>query len=391
MLIQLDSHFWIAAAIIFVAIRLPLFRAGLWFGALNLGALGFILGWKAALAILCLAALLWGVAWAMKRLSERLANLLFSATLAGLILLFLVNKQLFELGVAGSLDGQGRMIARAFELIAYSYLFLRAWDMLNAVRGGTGLVDPLTMSGFLAPFFMLPAGPINVYSAHAAFAQGDTPAAPSVARLAHGIETIVIGLFVKFVAAELLRLWFVGATGGWPTATFAGSAITFLYIYLDFAGYSLVALGIGGLLGVPTPRNFRWPFLATSLTDFWARWHISLGDWLKRNLYFPIQLALMRRTGGEFPVLTATTGLVLAFTFAGIWHRLTLAFLAWGILFGLLLSIEKLAQDRWWRPLCRRHPGVAVAACWVGPIYVCLTVVAMLHLTAMAQMVGNDR
>lgn len=391
MLIQLNLYFWLAAAVVFVAIRLPLMRTGTRFGLLNLAVLAIILGWRAAAAVLVLSVLLWFAARAIARLPERASAMAFTATLAGLILLLALHKLLFELGIGGSLAGPALVAARGLELIAYSYFALRAWDMLNAVRGGTRLIDPLALSGFLAPFFMMPAGPINAYAPHAAFAGSEAPKAPSTEVFARGVENIIVGLFMKFVLAELLRLWVVGANGDWPTGTLVGSAVTFLYIFLDFAGYSGVALGIGRLIGVPTPRNFRWPFLATSLTDFWTRWHISLGDWLKRNLYFPIQLALMRRNGGAFPVATATAGLVCAFTFAGVWHRFTLAFLVWGILFGILLSIEKVVQDRFWRPFCQQHPRAVVAARWLGPVYVTFTVIAMLHLTAMAQMVGNDR
>lgn len=391
MLIQLHLYFWLAAAVVFVAIRLRLMRTGTWFGLLNLGGLAIILGWRVAAAVLVLSVLLWFAAWAIKRLSEPVGAIAFAATLAGLILLLALHKLLFELGIGGRLAGPALVAARGLELIAYSYFALRAWDMLNAVRGSVRLIDPLALSGFLAPFFMMPAGPINAYVPHVAFAGGDAPKAPSTVEFARCVEAIVAGLFLKFVLAELLRLWVVGANGDWPTGTLAGSAVTFVYIFLDFAGYSAVALGIGRLIGVPTARNFRWPFLATSLTDFWVRWHISLGDWLKRNLYFPIQLALMRRTGGAFPVATATAGLVCAFTFAGVWHRFTLAFLVWGILFGILLSIEKVVQDRFWRPFCQQHPRAVVAARWLGPVYVNFTVIAMLHLTAMAQMVGNHR
>ncbi|GGJ63864.1 hypothetical protein CDQ92_19095 [Sphingopyxis bauzanensis] len=391
MLIQLNLNFWLAAAVVFVAIRLPLMRTGTWYGLLNLAGLAIILGWRVAASVSVLSVLLWFAAWAVERLPERVGAIAFATTLAGLILLLALHKLLFELGIGGSLAGPTLAAARGLELIAYSYFALRALDMLNAVRGGMRLIDPLALSGFLAPFFMMPAGPINAYAPHVAFGGGDAPKAPSTGEFARGVETIVAGLFMKFVLAELLRLWVVGANGDWPTGTLASSAVTFVYIFLDFAGYSAVALGIGRLIGVPTPRNFRWPFLATSLTDFWTRWHISLGDWLKRNLYFPIQLALMRRTGGAFPVATATAGLVCAFTFAGVWHRFTLDFLVWGILFGILLSIEKVVQDQFWRPFCQRHPRVVVAARWLGPVYVTFTVIAMLHLTAMTQMVGNDR
>lgn len=390
-MLQLNLYFWLAAAAVFVAIRLPVMRTGRWFGLLNLAALGVLLGPRLAAIVLVLSGLLWCAAVAMTRLPERAGNLTFGAALATLLLGLVVHKSLFELALGGGLSGTSLVVARGLEPIAYSYFALRAWDMLNAVRGGARVIDPLAMSGFLAPFFMMPAGPINAYAPHTAFAGGDAPKAPSLSNFARGVETIVLGLFMKFVLAELLRLWIVGANGEWPTATLAGSSVTFLYIFLDFAGYSAVALGIGRLLGVPTPPNFRCPFLSTSLTDFWTRWHISLGDWLKRNLYFPIQLALMRRTGGEFPIATATIGLGIAFTFAGLWHRFTFAFLAWGILFGILLSIEKVVQDRIWRPLLQRYPRAAVAMRWIGPVYVTATVIAMLHLTAMAQMVGNDR
>jgi membrane protein involved in D-alanine export len=105
----------------------------------------------------------------------------------------------------------------------------------------------------------------------------------------------------------------------------------YVYLYLDFSAYSDIAFGVGGLMGVLTPENFNRPYIARNITDFWERWHISLSMWIRRNLFFPMQVALVRRTEGRFPLWCASIAIFIAFMLCGFWHGLTKWFVWWGV------------------------------------------------------------
>ncbi|MFR6057349.1 MAG: MBOAT family O-acyltransferase [Evtepia gabavorous] len=106
-----------------------------------------------------------------------------------------------------------------------------------------------------------------------------------------------------------------------------------LALYFDFSGYTDMALGVGKLLGFDLAENFRWPLAARTLTDFWRRWHITLGWWFRDHLYRP----LVRAAGGK-----RTGCLLLVWLLVGLWHGAGWNFLLWGLLFGLLLAAERL-------------------------------------------------
>lgn len=393
MLIQLDWRFWLCVFAIFVAIRLrPPIQSSTWWGLLNAGALVLLLGLRGAGLLAAGAVALWAILrFGAKHEESRPGINAYAAAAIAVGLALAWQKILFEITAASGPSAPFVGSIQLLGLIAFSYVALRAWDAISAVRDGERLLNPLALLGYLAPFFMMPAGPINVYREHLAVDEADLFAPPSWPALLKGAEFIVYGLFMKFVLAAVLRLYVVGVNGDWPTRNYWDSLITFLYIYLDFAGYSLLALGIGRLLGVPTPVNFDRPLLATSLTDFWTRWHMSLGNWVKRNIYFPSQLFLLRRTPEAAAYWVNTLSLMLGFTFVGLWHRVTWQFLLWGVLFGCLLSIEKVLRDKVLGRAFGRWPALGVVARCLAPIYVILVVVAMLHLTAMGQMVGNSK
>lgn len=390
MIIQLNWHFWFCAAAIFVAIRLKPFRSSAWFGLLNLAALAVLIGPRGVLLITALTICLWLALVVAGKLGDGLAAKLLSVSaILTIIAILLFQKVTYEvLLTSTSRAGPDALALRLLELISFSYIALRAWDVVIAVRGGDRLLDPLALSGYIAPFFMMPAGPINVYRDHLEVDKNGFPA-PRWSEYIDGLQLIVTGLFFKFVIAELIRLWMVGANGGWSERSYVDSIITFLYVYFDFAGYSLVALGIGRLLKVPTPVNFDRPFTSPSLTDFWLRWHASLGSWIRRNIYFPSQFALMRRTDGEHAYLVNTLSLVVAFTFVGVWHRITLQFVVWGVLFGCLVAAEKYVRDEWLLPISERRPWLTLVGRTLGPVYVLVTVTSLLYLTAIGQMVGT--
>lgn len=153
-----------------------------------------------------------------------------------------------------------------------------------------------------------------------------------------GLEQLLWGMFLKVVIADRLGLFvdtvhanyihYSGAT------CFVASAFYTLQIYCDFAGYSLMAIGIARTLGFNLIDNFRRPYLAVSITDFWKRWHISLTRWLTRQVYIPLG-------GSRCSKLRTYWNILVTFLVSGIWHGANWTFIFWGVMHGVLQIIEK--------------------------------------------------
>jgi len=191
-----------------------------------------------------------------------------------------------------------------------------------------------------------------------------------LAALLEGVHIITTGLFYKLVLAEGLRVFAYGVDGRLEAHGNADSALLFVYLFFDFAGYSLVALGLGRLLGVPTPANFDRPFLARSLTEFWQRWHASLGRFVRMHIFVPLQVYLVRTWGPRWATFGAFLSLSAAFGFVGLWHGFGLAFLVWGLGLGTCLALEKTVSELARRAGWSERPLVAAIVRVAGPIYV---------------------
>ncbi|MBE6970770.1 MAG: MBOAT family protein [Ruminococcaceae bacterium] len=113
-----------------------------------------------------------------------------------------------------------------------------------------------------------------------------------------------------------------------------------LQIYFDFSGYSDMAIGLGRLFGFRFPENFDYPFISTSITEFWRRWHMTLGGWFRDYLYIP--LGGNRVSRGRWIVNTA-----IVWAATGLWHGAAWNYLWWGVYFGVLLVLEKLVWGKW--------------------------------------------
>ncbi|MEL7448080.1 MAG: MBOAT family O-acyltransferase [Pseudomonadota bacterium] len=117
-------------------------------------------------------------------------------------------------------------------------------------------------------------------------------------------------------------------------ALVVGACLYAVQIYCDFSGYSDMAIAVAGLLGFALPVNFRTPYLAASITDFWRRWHISLSSWLRDYLYIPLG-------GNRGSRLATQRNLMLTMLLGGLWHGAAWNFVVWGFLHGLALSLER--------------------------------------------------
>lgn len=229
-------------------------------------------------------------------------------------------------------------VASILTTIGFAYVFLRLLDVSRAVWEKR-LPPPafVDLVNYLLPFHMLAAGPIQAYEEF--IAQPPAPPALTLEKTLSAVERITAGLFKKYVLAYLLlhllsTRW---QAGGWYRI-FEMNA-HFVWLYLDFSAYSDIAVGIGVLLGVATPENFNRPFLARNITEFWERWHISLSMYLRRHLFLPVHLALLRRSGGQHRLLCASIALLVAFLLCGAWHGLTVPYLVWGLFHALALII----------------------------------------------------
>ena len=171
-----------------------------------------------------------------------------------------------------------------------------------------------------------------------------------------GASLFLVGLFKKVALANYLGLYVdriygdVGLQGGvaLALATFAFG----WQIYFDFSGYTDMARGVARCMGFHLMLNFRNPYLAVSLADFWSRWHISLSTWFRDYVYIPLG-------GNRVDGLKLQRNLLITFVISGLWHGAAWTFLIWGALHGLgLIANRGLEQTAWWRdrfpPLAKR-------------------------------------
>jgi alginate O-acetyltransferase complex protein AlgI len=205
-----------------------------------------------------------------------------------------------------------------------------------------GVVAPVRGFGkfflFISFFPQLVAGPI--VRASEFLPQMPRPRRLRLVVFYEGVWLIVCGFFLKMVCADNLAAY-VNAhwARGYAEATDASMALWLALMFsgqilADFAGYSSIARGLAYLLGYRIPINFNAPYIATSLKNFWERWHITLSRWLRDYLYVPLG-------GNRGSRLRTYVNLMLVMLLGGLWHGAYYTFIAWGALHGLALAIER--------------------------------------------------
>ena len=192
----------------------------------------------------------------------------------------------------------------------------------------------VNLATYIAMFPQLIAGPIVRYTDIAEQLEQRTV---TLAGAASGARRFAVGLAKKVLLADSLAAigtaWRATAQ---PSVLFAWLyAVSFLLqIYFDFSGYSDMAIGLGRLFGFSFPENFNYPYISASITEFWRRWHISLGTWFRDYLYIPLG-------GNRTSRAKWYRNLLIVWAATGLWHGAAWNFLLWGLLFAVLLIAEK--------------------------------------------------
>ncbi len=223
------------------------------------------------------------------------------------------------------------------------YTFQAMSYVIDVYRGTVAPArTPVDFGAYLTMFPQLVAGPIVRYADIAAQLRSrSTP----IGRVASGMRRFLQGLVKKVLLANTLaefadRAWGFADAGSVLPVPLAWLALVAyaLQIYYDFSGYSDMAIGIGRMLGFDFPENFLHPYAATSVRDFWRRWHVSLSTWFRDYLYIPL--------GGNRKGLPRTClNSLIVFALCGLWHGASAMFLLWGLWHGLFLTLERLAQS----------------------------------------------
>ena len=200
----------------------------------------------------------------------------------------------------------------------------------------------LTFGTYVTLFPQLIAGPIVRY-ADVAYQMDHRK--ERVAIFASGVHRFAIGMGKKILLANPMgNLWNLLQTHDGTLASWVGIAAYSLQIYFDFSGYSDMAIGLGRMFGFEFLENFNYPYISSSVTEFWRRWHISLSTWFKEYVYIPLG---GNRKGMPRQILN----LFITWALTGLWHGASWNFVLWGVFYAVLLVLEKLFLLKWLKKL----------------------------------------
>ena len=235
------------------------------------------------------------------------------------------------------------------------YTFQSLSYTIDVYRGNVpAQKNPISFGAYVALFPQLIAGPIVRYVDVARELDSRTH---SWTDAALGLRRFLVGLGKKVILADnfalLMKLF--RESGGQSVLFYWMYAIAFmLNIYFDFSGYSDMAIGLGRVLGFRFIENFNYPYLSKSMTEFWRRWHMSLGSWFRDYVYIPMGGNRVSKQRWVFNILTV-------WMLTGLWHGAAWNFVLWGLLFAVLLLLEKWVPGLQKLPSFLRHGYVLFA------------------------------
>ncbi len=308
--------------------------------ALLLGSL-FFYAWgepKYVLVMVCQILPCYVLGLLVERYREKRAGQLLCALSVAVSLSFLIYFKYtdFFLENINAVTGLSLPLIRVALPIGISfYTFQMISYTADVYRGEAAQRNLLSLSLYIAMFPQLVAGPIVRYADLSGQLSERTHSWDSAAM---GIRRFAAGLAKKILLAN--QLWalcsaFRASEEKSVLFYWLYAAASMLYIYFDFSGYSDMAIGLGAIFGFRIPENFRYPFISASITEFWRRWHMSLGSWFRDYVYIPLGGSRAGR-GRQMRNILAVWMLT------GFWHGAAWNFIVWGLLFAVLLVIEKL-------------------------------------------------
>lgn len=278
-----------------------------------------------------------GVATLQKREKKRLAKGLLILCIAGNIgALGLFKYADLLIGTVNNIAGSKIALLELALPIGISFYTFQALSYVIDVYRGTVAAqkNPITFGTYIALFPQLIAGPIVRYAdiEPQLKERRSTPA-----MVAAGAQRFVLGLGKKVLIANVLyQLITVYKATTQPSVLYSWmyAAAYMLHIYFDFSGYSDMAIGLGKIFGFTFAENFNYPYISRSVTEFWRRWHMSLGSWFRDYVYIPMG-------GNRVAPARRYLNILVVWMLTGLWHGADWNFVLWGLFFAVFLILEK--------------------------------------------------
>lgn len=249
-----------------------------------------------------------------------------------------------------------------FGFAGISYVTFRSLDVLWSITDGVLVeVSSLDLLAFLFFFPTISSGPIDRFRRFRTDFRRVRTRSEFFADLDAGVPFVFRGLLYKYIIATLIEQHVLGHA---EMGTYLHGAIYYAYVYsahlfFDFAGYSAFAVGVSRWFGVKSPENFKMPWAAPNIREFWNRWHISLSMWFRDHIYMRFLLTASKRKWFPSREITSSVGYFVSFGLMGLWHGLAPHYILYGLYHATLLA----GYDAWtrWR---KRHPERFTAPGW---------------------------
>lgn len=285
------------------------------------------------------------------RRKELASNTALWAGFGILLLFFIILKtpalSLLASGAWRRLIGQDVSLAAASDIhwLGYSYL---AFRLLHTIRDRqTGRLPDVTLGEYLTYVIFFPTFSVGPIERVERFIKGLREPKNSLHNdFLTGGQRLAVGLFKKFVVADTLAMVALNPVSATQAqTTFGAWLLLYFYafqIYFDFSGYTDIAIGLGQLVGITLPENFKQPYRQSNLTLFWNNWHITLTQWFRAYFFNPFARGL-RSNRKLSPAMMVLISQIATMTLIGLWHGVTWSFILWGLWHGFGLFL----QNRW--------------------------------------------
>ena len=209
---------------------------------------------------------------------------------------------------------------------------------MNKIKADKNIWNVLV---YVCYFPQIISGPISRYEE---IVDGLHNAVFSVERIAKGFKRFSFGFFQKMVVAGVIgkfvdEVYALESTDYSVVICFAVAICYSLQLFMDFAGYSSMSIGLSAMMGMEVEENFDYPFVAKSVSEFWRRWHISLSTWFRDYVYIPLG-------GSRCSKIRTCVNKMIVFILTGIWHGSSMTFLLWGFLHGVATTTEVIVKKR---------------------------------------------